>query len=140
MAIQSEGPVHTGIDNLTTVNMGNNIIDHQRKRKEVTLINREGATIIGGRTSHLHRKSMNKKTWALTKNGDLWQSIEEAVEAKGPKNVKLSKVKGHGTNEMVEEGKVEKKDKEGNDVSDQAADKGAEETDVIAAVVYYSMS
>ena len=42
---------------------------------------------------------------------------------------------GHATNEMVEEGKVRKIDKDGNDVSDIAADKGAEATDVIAAAV-----
>jgi hypothetical protein len=37
MAIQSDGPVHSGIENLATVNMGNDIIDHQRKRREVRL-------------------------------------------------------------------------------------------------------
>ena len=36
---------------------------------------------------------------------------------------------------MVEEGKVRKEDKEGNDISDTAADRGAESTDVIAAAV-----
>ena len=38
---------------------------------------------------------------------------------------------------MVEEGKVERKDKAGNDTSDKAADKGAEETNSIAAAVGY---
>ena len=39
--------------------------------------------------------------------------------------MKASKVKGHATEEMVEQGKVRRKDKEGNDISDEGADKGA---------------
>ena len=92
LAIQNDGPVHVGIDNLTTVNMCNTIIKHQRGRKERKIFNDTGAKIIGGNTSHLHRRSINKKPWALMKNGDLWQSIEEAVEAKGPESVTFSKV------------------------------------------------
>ena len=106
MAIQADGPVHSGIDNQTTVTMCNNIIEHQKKRKEVRLENEKGAMIIGGSTSHLHKKSMSKRPWDLVKNGDLWESIEEAIEEKGPRSVKVTKVKGHATNEMVEEGKV----------------------------------
>ena len=49
--------------------------------------------------------------------------------------MKVPKVKGHATNEMVAEGKVREEDKEGNDISDKAADKGAEETDIIAVAV-----
>ena len=135
MAIQCDGPVHSGIDNQATVTMCNDITDHQRKRKEVRLENEQGAMIIGGMTSHLHRRSLSKRPWALTKNGDLWESIEDAVEEKGPNSVKVTKVKGHATNEMVAEGTVRKQDKEGNDISDTAADRGAEATDVIAAAV-----
>ena len=111
MAIQYDGPVHTGIDNQATVTMCNNIIEHQTKRKEATLVNEQGAMIIGGKTSHLHNKSMSKRPWALEKNGDLWESIEEAIKEKGPRSVKITKVKGHATNEMVEEGKVRRQDK-----------------------------
>ena len=135
MAIQCDGPVHTGIDNQTTVTMCNNIVDHQTKRREVKIFTNQGAMIIGGTTSHLHRRTMNKRPWALVKNGDLWESIEDAVEEKGPRSVKVTKVKGHATSEMVEEGKVTKQDKEGNDISDTAAEWGAEATDIIAAAV-----
>ena len=34
-------------------------------------------------------------------------------------------MKGHSTQEMVDEGKVKKEDKEGNDEADDAADKGS---------------
>ena len=135
MAIQYDGPAHIGIDNQATVTMCNKIIEHQTQRNEARLINEEGAMVIGGRTSHLHKRSINKRPWALEKNGDLWQSIEESVEEKGPRSVKVTKVKGHATSEMVAEGKVKGEDKEGNDISDLAANKGAEETEVIAAAV-----
>ena len=79
MAIQCDGPVHTGIDNQTTVTMCNNIVEHQTKRRDVKIFTEQGAMIIGGMTSHLHRRSMNKRPWALVKNGDLWESIEDAV-------------------------------------------------------------
>ena len=49
--------------------------------------------------------------------------------------MKVTKVKGHATNEIVAEGTVRRQDKEGNDISDTAADRGAEATDIIAAAV-----
>ena len=48
MAIQSDGPVLSGIDNQATVTMCNDITDHQRKSKDVRLMNEQGARIIGG--------------------------------------------------------------------------------------------
>ena len=39
--------------------------------------------------------------------------------------MKISKVKGHATEEMVSEGKVKVEDKKGNDKADEAADQGA---------------
>ena len=63
------------------------------------------------------------------KDGDLWEQFQKTVEAKGPKWVKLRKVKGHATDEMVDEGKVEGHEKLGNDKADISADKGATEED-----------
>ena len=57
--------------------------------------------------------------------------------AKGPRSVRVTKVKGHATDEMVNEGRVKPEDKAGNDVADKAADKGAEQTDVIAVALGY---
>ena len=49
------------------------------------------------------------------------------MEAKGKHAIKITKVKGHATEEMVVAGKVLKQDKEGNDASDEAADRGVEQ-------------
>ena len=68
MAIQSDGPVHSGIDKQTTVTRCNNIIEHQKRRKEVSLVNEQGAMIIGGSTSHLHKRSMSRRPWGLVNN------------------------------------------------------------------------
>ena len=47
---------------------------------------------------------------------------------RGPWSVTITKVKGHATQEMVDEGKVEEEEKKGNDGSDEAADLGATES------------
>jgi hypothetical protein len=91
--------------------------------------------MLGGKVSSLHRKSVSKRPWTLVTNGDLWRSLEEAMIAKGPGAFKVSKVKGHATDEMVSAGKVKEEDKTGNDVSDEAADKGAELTNITAAAL-----
>ena len=57
--------------------------------------------------------------------------------AKGPRSFRATKVKGHATCDMVDQGLVKSEDKQGNDISDKAADKGAEQTDVIAAAFGY---
>ena len=49
------------------------------------------------------------------------------MRAKGPEAVRLSKVKGHATDEMVAQGKVKQEHKEGNDAADEAADIGVEQ-------------
>ena len=58
-------------------------------------------------------------------NGDLWEVFANIVRRRGPESVTISKVKGHATDEMVEEGRVRLQDKRGNDNADSAADKGA---------------
>ena len=68
-----------------------------------------------------------KKPWAILTDGDLWEYFEKIVKAKGAHAIDISKVKGHATEKMVAEGKVLKKDKEGNDASDEAADRGVEQ-------------
>ena len=49
---------------------------------------------------------------------------EAAVNSKNPGAIKLTKVKGHATEEMVQKGEVAERDKECNDQADKAADKG----------------
>ena len=62
------------------------------------------------------------------KDGDLWELFAEVVSQRGPWSVTITKVKGHATQEMVDEGKVEEEEKKGNDGSDEAADLGATES------------
>ena len=83
--------------------------------------------MLGGTKTKLHQKSVSKKPWPLVQNGDLWMKMEAAVIAKNPKTVKLTKQKGHATEEMVREGKVREEDREGNRQSDRAADRGVTE-------------
>ena len=55
-----------------------------------------------------------------------------------PSSVRFSKVKGHATEKQVNEGKVSRKDKHGNDMSDDAAGKGSklQESLLLLATVY----
>ena len=62
------------------------------------------------------------------KDGDLWENFAEAVKQREAFSVWISKVKGHATQEMVDEGKVEEEEEEekkGNDESDKAAGMGS---------------
>ena len=91
--------------------------------------NDNGALLLGGEVSPYHRESPWKRCWKLMKDGDLWGSFQKAVAAKNPEAVKLTKVKGHATSEMVQQGAVRFDDEHGNDLADIAAEKGATHTD-----------
>ena len=75
----------------------------------------------------LHQKSAKKKPWQFVQHGDLWSKVENTVKANTPKTITHTKQKGHATQQMVDEGKVDADDKEGNRQSDRAADKGVVE-------------
>ena len=81
--------------------------------------------MLGGKSSALHRSTPYKKKWMQIRDGALWELFEQIVKQRGPKSVRIAKVKGHATQEMVDEGKVRAEDKEGNDKADEAADMGA---------------
>ena len=68
-----------------------------------------------------------KKPWNILTDGDLWKWFAEVVEAKGAEAIRLTKMKGHATDQMVQEGKVKQEHKDGNDGSDEAADIGVEQ-------------
>ena len=57
--------------------------------------------------SILHRPAPYKQRWALMRDGDLWQVFADLVSQRGPQSVTITKVQGHATQEMVDEGKVE---------------------------------
>ena len=125
LALLPPRPINIGIDNATVVGKGNEIIQHARRREEEKRTDERGRPLLGGTKSKLYRKTPYKRKWAQTRDGDLWQLFEKLVKQRGPETVKITKVKGHATEEMVEQGKVEAEDKAGNDMADQAADQGA---------------
>ena len=58
------------------------------------------------------RKSPLKNHWSAQKDGDLWQEYWRMILLKSPTAVRHSKVKGHATDQMVEEGVVLRRDRE----------------------------
>ena len=67
MAMQPKVAVNVGIDNEATVNIGNEIIQHQVERKDARLKMGSGGLRLGGTLSKLHRESPFKKIWGLMK-------------------------------------------------------------------------
>ena len=116
-----------GVDNQTCVEGTNEIAEHAIRKSRTTRRTAGGAPILGGTKTKLHQKSVSKKPWPLVQHGDLWMKMEEAVIANNPKTIKLTKQKGHATEEMVREGKVREEDRDGNHQSDRAADRGVTE-------------
>ena len=68
------------------------------------------------------------------KDGDLWEIFHEVIKQKGHLAVKLTKVKGHATEEHIKEGISKQRDKEGNDYADQNADRGVNDHEYEAVV------
>ena len=73
---------------------------------------------------HIHNHTMPKRPWALQKDGDLWHLYYQHVKAKGTNSIAITKVKGHATQAMVDDGTVQPEHKVGNDMADEAADEG----------------
>ena len=65
-----------------------------------------------------------KKDWLKQPDGDLWKMLWRAIVAKNPHAIAVTKVKGHATEAMIQDGSVRVADKEGNDSSDLAATMG----------------
>ncbi len=100
LAIMANGPVHIGTDSQAFMD--------------------RAVTILGKLKQRNKRK--RKGNWQTTADGDLWHHFEEAARAKGPHATRISKVKGHVTQEQVNANTHRSVDKEGNDKADQAAD------------------
>ena len=65
-----------------------------------------------------------KRPWSLVSDGDLWQHFALAVQAKSPRAVKVSWVKGHADEQHIKKGITDSYSKFGNDKSDANADEG----------------
>ena len=68
--------------------------------------------------------SKPRKPWKTVSDGDLWELFWNAAAAKGTRAVRLSWVKGHATQQHVDEGITTAKDRTGNHHADKAADAG----------------
>ena len=64
------------------------------------------------------------KEWGLQRDGDLWKVAWQAIGLRGYDGQDPRKVKGHATNEDINEGRSNPKDKAGNDYADELADDG----------------
>ena len=116
-----DGPVNIALDNQGTVTKGMQIIRHWRQKTETALRGDKGQLLLGGTVSPLHREAPWKKSWKSLKDGDLWHHFSQAVQAKSPWAIELTKVKGHSTEEMIREGKVRQVDHDGNEEADEIA-------------------
>ncbi len=77
----------------------------------------------------LHRLRCGRKdrrNWKTAADGDLWDHFERAAIAKGPKTIRITKVKGHVTQQQVDANVHRAVDKVGNDKADEAADVGVQ--------------
>ena len=78
-------------------------------------------------TNHWTTKNPCKKPWSLQKDGDLWEQFWEASLIRGPRMLRLTKVKGHATLKDIVTGKSTEEHKKGSDMADTAATAGAGE-------------
>ena len=59
----------------------------------------DGALLLGGFISKLHREMPRKARWSSCEDGYLWKSFTDLVQRKGPTTVKLTKAKAQAIKE-----------------------------------------
>ena len=74
--------------------------------------------------AHLRDPSASPLRIATIADGDLWDLFLRCAASKGPHSIRISKVKGHVTDDMVASGMHEAQHKDGNDRADAAATEG----------------
>ena len=100
IAIAANGPVHIGTDSKAF------------RDKAIQLLHK------------LRNKRPIKTNWKTTADGDLWEDFVKAAKAKNAYAIRITKVKGHVTDEQVTNKDYRLVDKLGNDQADAAADIG----------------
>ena len=100
IAIAKDGPVHLGTDSQS----------FRAKALNVHQMVRAG--------------TQPRRPWMLQTDGDLWKLYHDCAQAKTVDAIAITKVKGHATDQMVQQGLVRRADKVGNDEADTAADEG----------------
>ena len=98
IALMANGPIHIGTDSQAFLDKASWILGYLKANKK------------------------HKVNWRTSPNGDLWHHFEQAAKAKGPKSIRITKVKGHVTQEQVDINTHRACDKAGNDQADHAAD------------------
>ena len=101
LALLAPGPIHQGTDSKAYKDKAHRILQGQQ-------LNR-------------------KKPWNLQKDGVLWEWFDILSRAKGRHSIRITKVKGHVTEEMVKEGKVKADHNKGNDTADTLATEGTKQ-------------
>ena len=128
MAIQRPYPTHIATDSKATLDRANRVIRHHERKKELERLKQtEGRKRLGGELSSLHFDKPWKKPTRFMKNGDLWDHLNEAIRQKGASAVRLTKVKAHATQEMVQQGLITHELRHGNTEADRAAERGSGE-------------
>ena len=100
MVICADGPIHIGSDSKAFVDKANALINNVNKGKRF------------------------KKHWSLMNDGDLWEHLALAIQAKGAHAIKVSWVKGHAGEKHIKAGISNPFKKAGNDRADANADEG----------------
>ena len=67
-----------------------------------------------------------QRPWALQQDGDLWAHYHKQLVAKGPLSARLTKVKGHATQAMVDQGLLTATQRAGNHMVDATAEEAVD--------------
>ena len=100
IALLAHGPIHVGSDGKAFVDRANKCINLLKKNKKPRI------------------------KWKLISDGDLWEHFFKALEAKGWRAFKATWVKGHATQEHINNKISTLANKTGNDKADKVADIG----------------
>ena len=100
ISVCANGPVHIGSDSEVFVGKAKCII------------------------AHIRAGHVNRCNWKLVSDGDLLEQFYKHVEAKGARAVNITWVKGHATDQHVQDGITTEEHKIGNKVADEVADLG----------------
>ena len=95
--------LHVGTDKAAVVRNGHRLLKHLHLRSVATLEVQIGGLRLGSILKNLRRELPWKKPFAYIKDGDLWRHFTSMIKVKRLNAIKISKVKGHATNAMVEE-------------------------------------